>query len=113
MPLDWLDVGSWTAFAKTRPQDEANNAIGAERHLLQDTSNCLVVSNDPEHLIATIGCEEYDTDSHGECDTCLPIRPGSADQSNATSIASAIRWMLHLANFSLHYAGPSVAIYHN
>ncbi len=57
MPLDWLDVGSWPTFAKTCTTDAQNNAIAAERTLLQQTSNTLVASSDPKHLIATIGCE--------------------------------------------------------
>ena len=58
MPVDWLDVGSWPAFARTCPRDEQQNALAAGRHLLLETSNCLVVSDDPEHLIATIGCRD-------------------------------------------------------
>lgn len=57
MPLQWTDVGSWNAFAETCPRDEANNAIAAGRHLLLRTSGTLVASNDPDHLIATVGCE--------------------------------------------------------
>jgi len=58
MPLRWLDVGSWPSFAETRPRDLNGNAIGAEKHLLHETENCLVVSDDPSHLIATIGCRD-------------------------------------------------------
>lgn len=58
MPLRWLDVGSWPSFAETCPKDEQGNALGAERRLLYETSGCLVASNDPEHLIATIGCRD-------------------------------------------------------
>jgi mannose-1-phosphate guanylyltransferase len=58
MQLNWLDVGSWPAFAQTRPHDVGGNALAAARHLLLDTSGCLVASSDPEHLIATIGCED-------------------------------------------------------
>ena len=57
MQLDWLDVGSWPEFAQTCAHDAHGNAIAAEHHLLQETSNCLVASNDPEHLITTIGCD--------------------------------------------------------
>jgi mannose-1-phosphate guanylyltransferase len=57
MPLEWLDVGSWVTFAKTCPVDEQANALGAGRAVLEETSNTLVVSSDPEHLIATVGCE--------------------------------------------------------
>jgi mannose-1-phosphate guanylyltransferase len=58
MPLNWLDVGSWLTFAKTCPGDGSGNALGAESRVLEGTSNTLVVSSDPEHLIAAIGCED-------------------------------------------------------
>ncbi len=57
MPLEWLDVGSWLTFSKTCPADENGNALGAERCVLEGTSNTLVVSVDPRHLIAAVGCE--------------------------------------------------------
>ena len=57
MALNWRDVGSWPALAEIRPHDDRGNALAAERRLLLDTSGCLVASDDPEHLIATIGCE--------------------------------------------------------
>ena len=57
MSLSWLDVGSWPAFAQTCKADEqGNTAIG--EHLMLDTSNTLVVSNDAEHLITTIGSKD-------------------------------------------------------
>jgi mannose-1-phosphate guanylyltransferase len=58
MNLDWLDVGSWPSFAETRSRDEHSNALAAKNYQLLDTSNCLVASSDPDHLITTIGCED-------------------------------------------------------
>lgn len=58
MPLKWVDVGSWNALAETCPHDEHGNALGAARHLLQHTKRTLVASSDPQHLIATLGCED-------------------------------------------------------
>jgi mannose-1-phosphate guanylyltransferase len=58
MPLSWLDVGSWPTFAGTCPKDDAGNAIGGGRSLLTDTRNTLVASSDPDHLIATLGCDD-------------------------------------------------------
>ncbi len=58
MPLRWLDIGSWPSFARTLPPDEAGNAVAAERALLAGGRGNLVVSSDPDHLIAAIGCEE-------------------------------------------------------
>jgi mannose-1-phosphate guanylyltransferase len=57
MPLTWLDVGSWPSFAETCDRDANGNAIAADRHALIDTKSTLVASNDPDHLITTIGCE--------------------------------------------------------
>ena len=58
MQLQWLDVGSWPSFAETRPRDENGNALAVENRLLHESSNCLVASSDPDHLIATMGCED-------------------------------------------------------
>jgi mannose-1-phosphate guanylyltransferase len=58
MRLRWLDIGSWPAFAETCPHDAEGNALAAPRHELQESSDCLVVSSDPEHLVALIGCQD-------------------------------------------------------
>ena len=58
MPLRWLDVGSWPSLAQTCPRDEQGNALAAERTLADGHARTLVASNDPKHLIATIGCDD-------------------------------------------------------
>jgi mannose-1-phosphate guanylyltransferase len=58
MPLKWLDVGSWPMFAETCGKDAQGNAIAAARTLLLDTRGTLVASNDPQHLIAAVGCDD-------------------------------------------------------
>lgn len=58
MRLNWLDVGSWPSFADTLPRDASGNAVAAARHELMESSGCLVASNDPEHLITLIGCQD-------------------------------------------------------
>jgi mannose-1-phosphate guanylyltransferase len=58
MPLEWLDIGSWPMFAETCPRDERQNALAAERHVLVDSQRTLVASSDPQHVIATIGCDD-------------------------------------------------------
>ena len=57
MPLSWLDVGSWPAFANTLATDPAENASGAKSLFMGGSGN-LAVSDDPDHLIATVGCED-------------------------------------------------------
>ncbi|MEN6405157.1 MAG: mannose-1-phosphate guanylyltransferase [Thermoguttaceae bacterium] len=58
MPLRWRDVGSWPSLAETCPHDEHGNAKAASRTLLVDTRGTLVASSDPNHLIATLGCDD-------------------------------------------------------
>jgi mannose-1-phosphate guanylyltransferase len=58
MPLKWVDVGSWNAFGGICPRDEQGNALGPGRHLLLKTARTVVASSDPNHLIATLGCED-------------------------------------------------------
>ncbi len=58
MPLTWLDVGSWPSFAQTCTKDAAGNATSGCKHVMMDTRNTLIASDDPEHLITTIGCED-------------------------------------------------------
>lgn len=57
MPLRWLDVGSWPSFAETCPKDADNNATGGGKSLLLRSSNMAVASNDPNHLVVTVGCK--------------------------------------------------------
>jgi mannose-1-phosphate guanylyltransferase len=59
MPLEvqWLDVGSWPSFAETVAADEAGNRSNA--HWCDVGSRAMtVISEDPDHLIATVGCED-------------------------------------------------------
>ena len=57
MPLNWLDVGSWPAFAETLHKDEAGNATSGCRHLMLDSRGNLVASSDPNHLVTTLGVD--------------------------------------------------------
>src|SRR5208337_5322918 len=58
LSVSWMDIGSWPAFAETCPRDERGNALAAEKSLLVDTTGSLVVSGDPAHLIAALGCQD-------------------------------------------------------
>ena len=57
MPLTWLDVGSWPMFGETCPSDAHGNTTAAKT-LHIGTKRTLAASSDPDHLIATIGCED-------------------------------------------------------
>ena len=57
MAIEWMDVGSWPTYAATLEADADGNRTNA-RHVGESTHRCLVVSDDPEHVVATIGCED-------------------------------------------------------
>lgn len=57
MDVQWLDVGSWTAAGDTiDPDTDGNRSFGPGVHL--DSQGVISVSDDPSHLIATIGCKD-------------------------------------------------------
>jgi mannose-1-phosphate guanylyltransferase len=58
MPVQWLDVGSWTSLAETLGTDEHNNAIECKSCLFIDSDDNIVLSTDPDHLVSTIGVSD-------------------------------------------------------
>jgi mannose-1-phosphate guanylyltransferase len=56
MNAGWLDVGSWPAYGDAVGRDVAGNAVSA-RAVVSASSNCVVASSDPEHLVALVGCD--------------------------------------------------------
>jgi mannose-1-phosphate guanylyltransferase len=62
----WNDVGTWESLYNIIPKkDEHGNAISAEKTLIEDTHDVLVVSPNKKKLIAIKGLEDYmvlDTD---------------------------------------------------
>jgi mannose-1-phosphate guanylyltransferase len=57
LSVNWLDVGSWNAFASVCEHDADGNALAAARHVLVRSRDVVVASDDPAHLVAVIGCE--------------------------------------------------------
>ena len=57
LELDWLDVGSWPALAHTLPGDGAGNAV-LGLVVVVDGSGNVVVSDDPDHLVALVGLRD-------------------------------------------------------
>jgi mannose-1-phosphate guanylyltransferase len=56
MDVEWLDVGSWPALAQTLGVDAESNAVRGPVVLLDSRRN-IVVTFEPDHLIATVGLE--------------------------------------------------------
>jgi len=60
MAADWLDVGSWPSYAETLASDDANNRSAGLRLASHESHNCIAIGDgqDPDHLIALVGCED-------------------------------------------------------
>jgi mannose-1-phosphate guanylyltransferase len=58
MPVQWLDVGSWPALAETLATDEHDNAVDCTACVFLDSDGNIVVNQDPEHLVSTIGISD-------------------------------------------------------
>lgn len=58
LPIQWLDVGSFPALAETLEADEHNNSVAAARVELMDSDDNVVITDDPSHLITTIGVSD-------------------------------------------------------
>jgi mannose-1-phosphate guanylyltransferase len=57
MTTDWRDVGSWPAYGATLPADAAGNRTNA-RAVHVGSERVLAVSDDPSHVIATVGMQD-------------------------------------------------------
>lgn len=65
LDLEWMDVGSWNAYATLGEIDGCSNAAilanqnsGEASVLFLNSHNTLAVSTDPTHLVACFGCED-------------------------------------------------------
>lgn len=56
--LGWSDVGSWESLYDALPGDGKSNVILARNHFGIDTASTLVLSNQPERMIVTVGVED-------------------------------------------------------
>ncbi|MDG2094564.1 MAG: mannose-1-phosphate guanylyltransferase [Phycisphaerales bacterium] len=57
MDIQWLDVGSWTSYGETLAPDAEGCRTNANAFHI-DSHNVLAVSEDPDHVIATVGCHD-------------------------------------------------------
>jgi mannose-1-phosphate guanylyltransferase len=57
LDVDWLDVGSWPALAHTLDSDGAGNAVRGLTVVLDGSGN-IVLSDDPEHVVALVGVHD-------------------------------------------------------
>jgi mannose-1-phosphate guanylyltransferase len=57
LDADWLDVGSWPALGQTLERDDEGNALSGTAVVLDAAGN-IVLSDDPDHLIALLGVRD-------------------------------------------------------
>ena len=57
LDVDWLDVGSWPALARTLDRDGDGNAVAGPAVVLDGAGN-IVFSDDPDHLVALVGVRD-------------------------------------------------------
>jgi mannose-1-phosphate guanylyltransferase len=53
---EWRDVGAWSSFADVVGRDPEGNSVTGQAVLL-DSTECVVASEDPDHLVALVGVE--------------------------------------------------------
>jgi mannose-1-phosphate guanylyltransferase len=57
MDITWMDVGSWPTYAATLDADTSGNRHSG-RWVGDATHRTLIVNDDPNHVVATIGCDD-------------------------------------------------------
>lgn len=57
MNVSWMDVGSWPSYGDTLPAGEHGHR-GNANAVHVGSENVLAVSEDPAHLVATVGCRD-------------------------------------------------------
>jgi mannose-1-phosphate guanylyltransferase len=59
MDVQWLDIGSWPTFAEALEADGHGNRMSAAGPVeLMDSFDCLIVSDDPNHMVAVVGADD-------------------------------------------------------
>ena len=53
----WADVGSWQGLAATGVPDQDGNTAIAQSYAFLDSKQTVAACDDPNHLIAAVGCE--------------------------------------------------------
>jgi mannose-1-phosphate guanylyltransferase len=79
LDVDWLDVGSWPALARTL-EDDGGNAVRGLAVVVDGAGN-IVFSDDPDHLVATVGLRECVVVHTADVTMVCPI--GQAEQVKA------------------------------
>lgn len=91
MDTAWLDVGSWPSFGRTLDPDAGGNRVsGADVALHASTGN-IVVSDDPAHTIALVGCEDLVVVRTDAATLVMPIERAQELKSMHASLPERLR----------------------
>ena len=55
--LEWNDVGSWDSLVEILPADENSNVVKAEKSIVIDSHDLVVLEDNPKKIISTINLE--------------------------------------------------------
>lgn len=58
LPVQWRDIGSWSAYADSCQSDAHGNSLGVGKSILVDCRGTLIVSTEADHLVTGLGCED-------------------------------------------------------
>lgn len=85
LDVDWLDVGSWPSLAALLPVDGEGNAVRGLT-LLVDSRRNIVLSDDPDHLVATVGLADCIVVHTRDATMVCPV----ADAQRVKELAEAV-----------------------
>ncbi|WP_222267260.1 mannose-1-phosphate guanylyltransferase [Modestobacter marinus] len=94
LDVAWLDVGSWPALANTLATDAAGNATRGLTVLVDSAGN-VVLSDDPEHLVALVGVRDSVVVHTADVTMVCPV----ADAERVKQLLAAVE-EAHGARFS-------------
>jgi mannose-1-phosphate guanylyltransferase len=86
LDVDWLDVGSWPALARTLDADGDGNAVRGLATAI-DSSGNIIFSDDPQHLVALVGVRDSVVVHTADVTMVCPV----ADAERVKDLLAAVR----------------------
>ncbi len=90
MSVQWLDIGSYPSYGQVLEPDAQRNRSNAHWTNV-DSSGCLVLSDDPTHVIATVGCEDLIVVHTKDATLVCPLSKSERVKEAAEHAPSAVR----------------------
>ncbi len=90
MSVQWLDIGSYPSYGQVLEPDAQRNRSNAHWTNIASTG-CLVLSDDPTHVIATVGCEDLIVVHTKDATLVCPLSKSERVKEAAEHAPSAVR----------------------